>query len=102
MVKRYAVWSKKHDINLFKNNRTFKSLPYAKRVLLNQSQFVNDETLYVKEITIKNDLEKIPQLEKENTELRKILNDFLTTEVCSRTWIDEMRATIDDVLNGDK
>jgi len=41
-------------------------------------------------------------LEAENTELRKILNDFLTTEVCSRTWIDEMRATIDDVLNGDK
>lgn len=34
--------------------------------------------------------------------LKKILKDFLTTEVCSRTWVDEMRATIDDVLNGDK
>lgn len=52
MSKRYAVWSKKHDINLFKNQRTFKYLNYAKRVLLNQSQFVNDETLYVKEIEV--------------------------------------------------
>ena len=45
---------------------------------------------------------EIKALETENAELRRILNDFLTTEECSRTWIDEMRATIDDVLNGDK
>lgn len=49
-MKRYAIWSKKHDINLFKDGRTFKALPYAKKVLLTQSEYVDDNTLYVKEV----------------------------------------------------
>ena len=46
-------------------------------------------------------IEDIKKLEQENKKLREcrdILKDFLTTEECSRTWIDEMHCTIDSVL----
>ncbi|RLD65656.1 MAG: hypothetical protein DRI84_06355 [Bacteroidetes bacterium] len=34
----------------------------------------------------------------ENEKLRSILHEFLTTEVCSQTWIEEMYSTIEAVL----
>ena len=34
-------------------------------------------------------------------ELKSILKDFLTTRECPRTWVDEMRSTIADVLGED-
>ena len=44
----------------------------------------------------------VERKEAENKKLREcanILRDFRTTKECQRTWIDEMQATIDDVLN---
>lgn len=43
--------------------------------------------------------EKLRVVESENKEMREILQDFLTTKECRETWIEEMHATIDAVLN---
>ena len=44
----------------------------------------------------------VDDLEKQNKELKAILKDLLTTSVDSRTWVYEMSATIDAVINEEK
>tara|TARA_R110002096_G_scaffold277674_1_gene471689 strand:+ start:639 stop:899 length:261 start_codon:yes stop_codon:yes gene_type:complete len=43
----------------------------------------------------------IEKVKRENEVLKNILKDLMTTKECRRTWIEEMCATIDAVLNGD-
>jgi len=39
------------------------------------------------------------KLQAENEKLKAVLIDFRNTKECHQTWINEMRATIDDLIN---
>ncbi len=52
MGKRYAIWSKVSDINLFKDGKTFKSLSYAKKKCMDINQWIVGDELFVKEVSV--------------------------------------------------
>lgn len=56
-----------------------------------------DEPEYEPEpvLELKKELEN---LQAENAELRAILKNFLTESECKRTWLEEMQATIETLL----
>lgn len=41
---------------------------------------------------------EVEKLQAENAELRAILKNFLTESECKRTWLEEMQATIETLL----